>query len=343
MSSLTISDIAKKANVSKTTVSRVINHHPSVKPETRDRVLAVIAKEHYLPSAAARSLSKQVSDTVGVIVPEIENTFFGEALLGINEELDRHQLTMICCNTNDSVEKDFVALETIKHHRVRGLLYTPAGDYLEQNERKRLIKLLREIDTPVILMDRRVEGIEFDGVFFNDAAGVYGCTKSLIEAGHKKIAIINAELRQWSLARIRYSGYEQAHEEAGLPIDPKYIFAGNYRESMAYQLAKEMLAMKDRPTAVVTCNNVTTMGFVRALYERGEVLGRDIDCAGLDKIDLLELMGADFSYIERDACWMGRTAMELLINRIAFPDRPKQEIVCDPPVVLSEKLLAAVK
>jgi len=335
---LTISDIASKAGVSKTTVSRVLNNSASVKKATRDKVLAVIQRENYSPSSAARSLSKRVSDTIGVIVPQLNNPFFGEILSGITEILDAYNLTMLCMSTDDNIEKDLASLANIKNHQVRGLLYTPAVDYVssyvDKYDRKRVLSLLHKIRAPIVLMDRQLKGLDLDGIFFDDTKGVYNATKALIDKGHTKIGIINAPLGEWSLARIRQKGFEDAMRDAGLPVEQRYIFAGDYRMSKSYELSKELLAMKDRPTAVITCNNWTSMGFLKAVHECGESVPEDISCIGLDRIEALDIVGLNFNFIERDAVYMGKKAMELLINRIAFPDRPKQNILIDPPVVI---------
>lgn len=335
MSNLTIKDIAMKSGVSKSTVSRVLNNSNSVKEETRDKVLSVIKEENYFPSAVARSLSKQMTDSIGVVVPQLENPFFSEIISGITEVLDSHNLAMICCSTSDDIEKDFNALGMLKNHRVRGLIYTPASDYSRPEDRQYLTNLLKEINTPVVLMDRQLPGMNFDGVFFDDCNAMYLSTKKLLEAGHRKIGIINAPLEKWSLARIRHKGYAKAFDEFGLEIDNRYVFAGNYRMKMAYELTRQMLEMKDRPTAVLTCNNATSMGFLKALYERGETL-EDITCVGLDKLDMLDIVGIDFNYIERNPYKMGKRAMELLISRIAFPERPRQEIMMESPVVIKK-------
>ncbi|EFD01484.1 transcriptional regulator, LacI family [Hungatella hathewayi DSM 13479] len=333
MAQLTISDIAKKAGVSKATVSRVLNNNPNVKDETREKVLAIMQAKGYSPSAAARSLSKQTSDTIGVIVPEIDNPFFGRLLRGVIDVMGSYNLSMICCNTDDTISKDLESLDMLNNHRVRGLIYTPATDYSIPQDKLQLKKMLQLIDAPVVQIDRMVSGINADCILFRDEEGVYQATQMLIQAGHKKIGIINATLDQY-LARIRQKGFIRAMEEARLPVEERYQFFGNYRMSKAYELAKEMLAMPDRPTAVITCNNNTTLGLLKALHERNETIPESLSCIGLDSIEVLKYTGNNFNFIERDSYAMGREAMELLIKRIAFPDMPKRTIYLDTSVVI---------
>lgn len=335
MSNLTIMDIAREAGVSKATVSRVMNNSGAVSPKTRERVLNVIAANKFSPSATARNLSKGTSSAIGFVVPEIDNPFFGELLRGVTEIIDKNNLTLICCNTDDDAEKDRRALELLKENRVRGILYTPAIDYSSKSERKRLAKVFQELDVPVILMDRNIGFPKTDGVYFNDYQGMYDATEALINAGHTEIGIINASMDR-VLARDRQKGYLDALKHAGITPREDYMFLGNYRATRAYELAKELLSMEHRPTAVITCNNRTSLGFLKAVYERGESVPEDISCIGLDRIEILDVIGNPFNYIERDAIKMGQAAVELLISRMAFPDKPKMEVILDTRLVVKK-------
>lgn len=332
MSDLTIMDIAREAGVSKATVSRVINSSGAVSQKTRDRVMEIIHANKFSPSATARNLSRGTSSVIGFIVPEIDNPFFGEILRGVTEVTDRNNLTLMCYNTDDDREKERRALNFVKENRVKGLLYTPAIDYSEERDRKRLIKILAEINVPVVIMDRNINLPDSDGVYFNDYQGIYEATMALIDAGHTKIGMINADLER-VLARDRQKGFVDAMKQAGLPVREEYIFAGDYHATKAYSLAKELLAMSGRPTAVLTCNNRTTLGFLKALSERGESVPDDIVCVGLDRIEVLELLGHQYNFIERDAMKMGREAVKLLLNRLNYPKRPKMEVVLDTRLI----------
>lgn len=323
----TINDIAREACVSKATVSRVLNNSASVKPETKLRVQQIMEQRRFTPSATARSLSKQSTNSIGVLVPEIDNPFFGELLRGITEIADASSQILICFNSDDDLEKDRKALLSLKENRVRGLLYTPAVDYTTLEQQKEIDKLLKELNAPVVLMDRQPDSLsEYDAVTFDDEAGMYEATRSLIRAGHRKIGILNATMDR-VLARIRYKGYERALQEAGIGIEKRYVFEGDYRMTTAYQLSREFLAMEDRPTAILTCNNRTSLGFLKALYERSERLGEEIACIGLDRIEALDIMGIKFNYIERDARQMGRRAIGLLNERIANPGNPLKQVI----------------
>lgn len=333
---LTIKDIAKEAGVSKATVSRVLNGSAAVRQDTRERVLAIMEKRNFSPSAAARNLSRQSSNTIGVIVPEVDNPFFGEMLRGITHIADLYSFTLICCNSDDNAQKDKKALLMLKEHRIRGLLYTPAVDYGTKGQQREINKLLKDLNAPVVIMDRQTDSLEeYDGVFFDDEKAVYEAVMALIRAGHIRIGLLNAT-KDRVLARVRYKGYERAFLESDILLDSRYIFEGDYRMTKAYSLSRELLEMDDRPTAVLTCNNRTSLAFLKALYERGERLTRDIVCIGLDRIEAFDVIQNKFNYIERDAGQMGRQAMGLLNDRIAYPGKPLKEIILTPVLKIQE-------
>jgi len=328
MANITIKDIAKEAGVSKATVSRVLNKPHIVEPETKTRVENVIKKRHYSPSATARNLSRRTSDTIGFVVPEVDNPFFGDILRAVANAIEDFQLTLICCNTDDSMEKDLKALVMLKEQRVRGLLYTPAVDYCSKEEREHLTKILSEMETPVVIMDRHVDIGDFDGVYFDDYQGMFNATKELINQGHTKIAIINATLER-VLARTRRDGYIDALKASNIQPEERYNFEGDYGMTKAYELSKKLFDMEDRPTAVITCNNRTTLGFIKALRERKEKVPEDIVYVGLDRIEELDVMGYKMNYIERDGKIMGQKAYELLARRIKCYDEPVQEVILE--------------
>lgn len=334
MNKITINNIAKEAGVSRTTVSRVLNSSGYVSIDTRKKVDYVIKKYGYTPSALARYLHQGASDIIGVLIPEIENPFFGEILKVISHEIEKHSLSMICFNSNNNGENDLHALVTMKNYRIKGLIYTPAIDYRTKAEQQRISKLLDDISAPIILLDRRMDFYKnADGVFFDNYTASYLATKKLIEAGHTDIAIINADLGR-VLARERQAGYLKAMEDFSLNIRDDYIFLGDYTVETSYELSKKCLSLKNRPTAVLTCNNFTSLGFVKAAHEIGLRLKDDICCIGFDRLNELEMMGIPFNYIERNVQEMANNAVQFLTKRLETPNRPYSQQIIMPKLVL---------
>ena len=174
-----IDDIARKAGVSSTTISRVLNNSSYVKEETREKVLKIIEEMNYVPSAIARSLSKRETSTIGIIVPDITNSYFGEIIKGISKIAEEVDLNIILFNTDNNVKSELKALEEIKRHRLKGVIMTPGfGDTKFRNE---FIEAIKSINIPIVLVSADLNYISLSGVFVDDVKGGYLATKTLIE------------------------------------------------------------------------------------------------------------------------------------------------------------------
>lgn len=330
MKNATISDIAKRAGVSKATVSRVLNSPEKVEQGTRLKIEQIMKELNYTPSATARNLSKQVSSTVGVIVPEISNSFFGELFSGIEEIVNKNDLSLLYCSNEDDEEKDMTALELMDTQRVRGVLYVPAVNYEAVGKRKKIERVLEGLKCPVICIDRDI-GLPFDTVHFDDKSALRQTVVTLAEKGHSRIAIINGNNRRNVLASERYEGYLDGLKEAGLPLDTSLVFHGEYNRVYAYETAKQLLKRKDQPDAVITCNNSLGRGYLQAVYETGQQ--NTYTHVSLDRIEMLDILGISHNYIERDSFELGRKAAELLVGRIAYPERETQNILLEAPLI----------
>ena len=335
---LTIVDIAKLAGVSKSTVSRVLNGTGYVNEDTRKKVEAVIAEHKFRPSATARSLCRQESNTIGVVIPEMGNTFFAEVLKGIGDAIEKKGMTMILCDTDNNSERQYRALNMIKEQRVKGLILTPANDYSEDAENRKLKKQLKELDVPVVLLDRQVENSVWDGIYFENYMSAYSATEQLIKAGNRRIGVITGDLKL-KIGRDRYQGYLQAMEDNNLKVEDKYVMQGDFTIERAYELMKSCIENGDIPDAVLTCNNRTSLGFMKALAEKKLELGRDIAAIGIDRIEVLEILDVPFSYVVRESVEMGIKAVEKLLERIENPDKQREIYVMPFEIVLkgSEK------
>lgn len=330
MKTLTISDIAQKAGVSKTTVSRVLNSPEKVEESTRKKIEQIMKAAHYTPSATARNLSKQASSTVGVIVPEIGNAFFGDLFMGIEEVINKNNLSLLYCSNEDKVEKDFEALDMMKTQRVKGVLYIPAMNYPAASMMGKVKKKLEGLGCPAVCIDRDI-GLRMDTIHFNDRKAVKTAVLSLAKAGHRRIAFINGNAEKNILATERYKGYQEGLEEAGIPEVENLIYQGEYQESYAYLAMKDLIEKGIDFTAVITCNNSLGKGYLEAVYEAGKV--NKFTHIGLDKIEMLDILRIPNNYILRDSFEMGRQAAEMLISRIAFPDRKIQNVLLEPSLV----------
>lgn len=309
----TIHDIARKAGVSHTTVSRVINNSKNVGNATRRKVEEAISELNYIPSAFARGLSKSETNIIGLVVPEIRNPFFGDIIEGVTEIADQNNLNVLLYNTDEKVLKEKKVLRILQEHRIRGLIITPATGQEEYNEE--YIDAFEKMNVPIVLVDRNIVDSKFDGVYFDDTRAIYDATMLLLNEGHRDIVILGGN-KKLKLAVNRVNGYKQAFESLNLQYDEKNIYFDDFTKESAYVFTNELLKREKRPTAIVANNNMLTLGCLKALFEKGIKIPEDIAFVGYDKIELLDIVKSNISIVEKDVIQMGRNAMKLLLERL---------------------------
>lgn len=338
---VTISDIAKKANVSSATVSRVLNSSGYVKEDTKKRIQAVIKEMNYTPSAIARSLSKSETNTIGVIVPDITNSYFGEIIKGISEIAEKNNLNIILFNTDNYLEKEIRALNVLKEQRIKGIIMTPG--FGEEKFNDDYIKTISNLNIPIVLVSADVKFTNLNGVFVDNIKGSFDATQLLIKEGHTKIGIITGLLSaEPSIDRL--IGYKKALEANNITINDKYILNGDFKLDKAYELTKRLIEEKDPPTALVVCSNMMTMGVIKALNEKNKNIPTDLSIIGFDKIDFLDMVGLNITYMEDCPIELGRSSMKMLCEIIYNSndeDNKIKRLTIAPKIVIrgSEKKL----
>ena len=340
MKEVTISDIAKKAGVAKSTVSRVINEKGYVKEATRVKIEKIMQELSYTPSATARSLSMQKSSVVGVVFPEMDNPFFAKIIQSINVVLSQNELTVMLYFTANKVEEDIKALNTIRCQRVCGLIYTPAIEYENEDKKDTIMQILSGIGTPVVLLDRTIPGTSYDGVYSNNFEGAYSATRALIAAGHTKIGIVLGDMTL-SIGRDRYLGFKKALEDNGVKFRNKYAIHGEFNTEITYQETKKFLTGNDLPTAFFVSNNLSSKGFLKAVFENGLKIPEDLAYIGFDPVDGIEIFGLEYSCLDRNVEHMGTEAARLLMKRMANVYGKTEQIPLTPVLRLrgSEKFI----
>ncbi len=312
---VSINEVAALAGVSKATVSRVINNNGYVSEKTRKKVEDVIRETGFIPSVNAVSLSKGVTSAVGVVVPEIDNIFYGEVLRGIISEADRHDMQLFFYDTQNSARKEEKVLRVIAQQQLMGVIIAPSVDYNQSAESKALAERIDGLGIPVVIVDRDFEGNHWDGVFFENYQSAYNATTELIHAGNRRIGILTGG-DDLKISRDRRRGFEQAVSEHKIRVKKKDILIGDFLTETAFRLSKQMFLSGDYPEGILTCNNRSSIGFLKAAAACGITIGKDIALIGIDKVPMLNEIGFPFSCISRDNQEMGRMAMQLMMERI---------------------------
>jgi len=336
---LTIKDIAKIAKVSPATVSRVINNSGYVKLETRTSVEDAIRENGYVPNVLARNLSKNETNTIGVVVPDINNPFFGEVIKGITMKAEKSNLNILLCDTNEREENERRSLKMLKGQKLKGIIITPTSDANEFNAE--YLKFMESIGIPIVLVDRDVKHSKFDGVFIDNIAGTFEGMQALIQNGHRRIAII-AGPKTSKPGRDRLRGYKQALEAYQIPLDESLIFYGDFKLKSGYEITKKIFDLSPLPTAIFSSNNMMTLGCIKYLNEAGKKIGEDISLLGFDEIEMLNILNIKISVIDRPTYSMGEVAITLLMEKLESGKNTDniQRTILMPKLILrgSEKL-----
>lgn len=311
--SITIKDIARKANVSPSTVSRVLNDSGYVKEETRLKINQAIKEMNYTPSAIARSLSRRETNTVGVIVPDITNAYFGEIIQGISHVAEANDLNIIFYNTDNNLQKEIKALNILKEQRIKGVIMTPGFGAEKANE---LYKTTIEgLNFPIILVAADIKGTNLSGVFVDNISEAFETTNLLIKEGHRKIGIMLGFASSEPMSE-RLAGYKKSLESNNIEFNEKYVYYSDYSMETSYKIAKEILESDDRPTALIVFTNRMTMGVIKAIEELDLKIPNDISLIGSDKNELLDMFGLNLTYIDECPDELGKESMEILCDII---------------------------
>ncbi|WP_242847959.1 LacI family DNA-binding transcriptional regulator [Inediibacterium massiliense] len=307
--SITIKDVAKKAGVSISTVSRVINGSKPVSSEIRQKVLQVIEETGYRPNPVARSLVMKKSQLIGVVVPDISNFFIGEILNGIEEVGKMYGYDMILCNTYADVEQEKRYLNFLKSKQVEGIIFMT---WKFQN----IVDDLEHIDIPMVTINRNTRELEIPSVSIDNFEAAYEMTKYLIENGHKRIALIRNTLDQDAFGYDQYRGYKKALEEYNLPLEEDLIQYGNLKLDHSYEIVKEFIEKGNLPSAIFATSDVMAVGAINCLFDHGYKVPDDISVVGFNDIKLASIYRPKLTTIHQPIYDIGAVAMRMIVKQI---------------------------
>lgn len=315
MAKVTIQDICLQAKASRTAVSRVLNKRPGVNKVKRERILKVIEKLKYTPSATARNLRQSRTETIGVIFPRFEGAVFSDFLSGIEEVTQSqryHILTATTAGAHLPIEASLEAtLRLIDERRVDGLiLFDPARQ--SKHERQ-----LRKYSIPFVLALRRASPSNVSSVTVDHFQGGYDATKHLIDHGYKRIATLTG-LPITEDARDRLRGYETALKDHFLPLDPSLVVEGTFVREPSVRAFLRHFQNVPWPQAVFAANDDMALGLLQYTRNHEDPAVRATAIVGFDDVDLAHYAG--LTTIHADIRQVGRRCAELLLESIRHKD-----------------------
>ena len=305
----TIYDVAKKAGVAPSTVSRVINHTSYVKDSTRTRVEAAIAELGYVPNTLARGLRSKRTHTLALMVTDITNPFFTMVARGVEDAANAADFTVIYCNTDESLEKEEKYTGILAQKQVDGVLLVPTKSNSDS------VNFFQSKGIPVVVMDRSISGVQTDIVRCDSEDGSYQLTQLLIGNGHRQIAIISGP-EMVSTARDRVLGYQRAIRESGQALE-EMIFYGRFSQESGEHFTRLLMEKEIPPTAILGGNNFITIGILKALKSSGRRVPKDVAVVGFDDLPSSLVTDPFLTVASQPAYDMGRKAADLLLERLA--------------------------
>jgi LacI family transcriptional regulator len=318
--SVTIKDVAEKAGVSPATVSRVIGSRGYVSDKNRRKIQAAIRELGYQPNVLARSMVTKSTCIIGLVVTDILNPFFAHLARGVEKVTWQEGFTLILANTDEDPDRETAVVRTLQAQQVDGLILVPSTSLPSPH-----LSELVDRKVPLVLVDRSVRNLAVDTVMVDNEHGAYQAVSYLVQKGHSQVGVIldNPEI---STNIERLAGYRRALEEAGIPYREDLIRSCQYTEQSAHDIAAEMIARADPPSAIFTTNNFMTLGALNAIIERGMKIPEQIAIVGFDDLELPWMGPAQISTVRQPVHEMGNVAAQRLLARIRGDQSPALEI-----------------
>lgn len=324
---VTIYDVAREAGVSMATVSRVVNHNPNVKPQTRKKVFEAIERLGYRPNAVARGLASKKTTTVGVVIPDISNANFAEVARGIEDIANMYHYNIILSNADKRKEKEIRVINTLLEKQVDGLLFM-GGVVTDEH-----VQAFNTSNVPIVLCATKDEQGTMPSVDIDHEGAAYDAVSKLISKGHKKIAMISATLQDPASGYARFQGYKRALEEANIAFREDYVRVGNYRYESGIEATQYFLELADRPTAIFSATDEMAIGAIHCLQDAGLNVPEDISIISVDNSRIASMVRPLLTTVAQPMYDIGAVSMRLLTKLM------KKEAVEDARVILPHELI----
>jgi LacI family transcriptional regulator len=329
---ITIKDIARKANVSHTTVSRALNNKSRIKNETKDKILTIARELNYRPDFIARSLVMKRTKTLGLVITTIANPFYIELSQGIETTAISQGYNIILCSTNYDLSAERKYIDMLRSKGVDGIILTSAhmGD-------PNIVGLAEE-GFPIILINRRTyhpvvkEKVDYVGV--DNILGGFLAVEHLIRLGHKRIGVIGGSSES-SVGFERLEGGKKALTTYGMEVIGDLFLEGDFLKGSGYQGGKRFLKMDEPPTAIFATNDYMALGTYQAIVEEGRRVPEDIALIGFNDIEFAAMKGIELTTVGQKKYEMGALSVKMLVERIegGGMGSPK-EMILEPELII---------
>lgn len=333
---VTIKEVAKKAGVSPSTVSRVIANHPRISEETSNRVREIMNELGYHPNMMAKSLVSKTTRTIGVVLPRpaeelLLNFFFYELIRGVLAQLTRSGYDLLMAGGTNEQEELETVTRLVRSGRVDGLLllYSRASDPV--------IHLLRKEKVPFVLLGRSLDYEDVPSVDNDNVQAAYDATKHLIAQGQRRIGFVSGPTKL-AMTQDRMAGYTKALSEAGLPFKEGWVVEGEFLLESGYRAMASIMSQPEPPTALVIIDDVVAFGVLKGLTELGYRIPQDVAIVSFNNIALTELTMPPITSVDVGTYQLGYTASQMVLRMIQQVEITARQIIPHRLVVRESSL-----
>jgi LacI family transcriptional regulator len=313
---VTIKDVAHRAGLSPSTVSRALNKSGYVSNEARQRIDEAIAELGYQPNWMARSLRGKPSSTIGLIIPDVLNVYYTALARSVAGTLRNNDYALILCVSNEDPETDRDYLETLWEKRVDGIIYTHPA----RGHNSPFVRELAKRGMPIVELNRQREKDILDAILADNLQGAYQMVEYVIDLGHRRIGLILGEA-DLTTTRNRLVGYRRALEDAGLAVDPDLICIGTFSREFGEEATYGLLQLAEPPSVIFAGNNRILIGILCALQHQGLHIPDDVSVVAFDDAEWLTVANPPITAVDIATDEMAQLAVDLLLRRIACPER----------------------
>ncbi len=322
----TIYEIAKKAGVSPSTVSRALSGNGYVSKKMKEKIMAIAEEMNYRPNELARALVTKKSYTIGLVVADIGNPFFPALARGVEDAANVEGYNIILCNTDSNATKAREYVRLLSSRQTDGVVFCSAS--VSDSH----VKTVTDSGIPVVLIYPS-NSLKCDMVACDNLSGGMMATEHLIGLGHTSIAIITAKVNRITGAD-RLKGYKKALAKHNLRLNDDYILDGDYSMESGYDCTKRFLKLKYRPTAIFATNDLMAIGAINAVEDEGLKVPDDIAIVGYDDITMASFVKPKLTTVAQPKYEMGNLACKVLLDRIKKPDAQIRSTVLKPKLIV---------
>lgn len=305
-----IHDVAARAGVAISSISRVLTGHPDVSDQMRAKVEKAAAELGYEPDFTAQSLRSGATKTIGFIVRDISNPFFGVVVQRCEQELRKAGYSMLLMNSDGDTHTESANIKLLRRRKIDGLIAS-----LVTEDAPELKSALMDLKAPVVLIDREVSGLNASAIFGNHHQGVQDATAHLLKLGHRRIAFISGSAQVF-ITRDRLRGFKDAFTAEGIKVPLDLISLGTFDAEFGESETLRLFNLKNPPTALLAGGIGSTAGAMHAWKALGIKAGIDVGFVAIDEWPLFDVFGQQFSSVHRDPSVIGRASARILLQSL---------------------------